>query len=391
MPQEGLYIMFTKYESVQPDNSTPTFELNPLRFELPKVVSRVAKDESKGTNWQSNIHLKTPTVIQNTGYVPQNGDTVEINSDKNKKYGHTATYYNGSWYSDFKQNSMNPYNDPNAKIRIFRNPNREEAEQSAKLIASRAGTRSRHKCAQFVREGLNTISNGKYQAEGYNGNNFGEYLLKRNWTQVARKGGIIKAQEGFQFTKYESTPEVLNSGDLFELNTREYSLPAVIRRTTVKETKTPDWTTSIHLSKLDKLGPYNPDIPPVGKGFRQYQTKAYIDSGVSEHLAKLFAGQDALESAHGKSVSGTFNYGGIKGTGTTSKTKEYVNGKMVNTKASFRNFNSNKDYVNYKKNLLFNRYGITNEDTVDSAIDKLIKGGYATDPNYAKKLKQMLQ
>jgi hypothetical protein len=43
--------MFTKYESVQPDNSTPTFELNPLRFELPKVVSRVAKDESKGTNW----------------------------------------------------------------------------------------------------------------------------------------------------------------------------------------------------------------------------------------------------------------------------------------------------------------------------------------------------
>lgn len=39
----------------------------------------------------------------------QNGDIVIIKDSPNHKHGHIQGYYNGHWYSDFKQKTQNPW------------------------------------------------------------------------------------------------------------------------------------------------------------------------------------------------------------------------------------------------------------------------------------------
>lgn len=69
-----------------------------------------------------------------------------------------------------------------------------------------------------------------------------------------------------------------------------------------------------------------------------------------------------MESAWGSKVSGSFNYGGVKGrTGTTKSTIDYVNGQCIRRNQTFRDFSSIKDYCNYVVNLLSNnRYNAFN-------------------------------
>ena len=59
---------------------------------------------------------------------------------------------------------------------------------------------------------------------------------------------------------------------------------------------------------------------------------------------RVAAAQWAVESAYGKSLSGTHNYFGIKASGnepsTSKSTWEVINGQEVNTTANFKNFNS---------------------------------------------------
>ena len=63
-----------------------------------------------------------------------------------------------------------------------------------------------------------------------------------------------------------------------------------------------------------------------------------------------------MESGWGTKVSGTFNYGGVKGkTGSVKSTVDWVNGKYIRRNQTFRNFSSVRDYCNYVVNLLSNR------------------------------------
>lgn len=112
--------------------------------------------------------------------------------------------------------------------------------------------------------------------------------------------------------------------------------------------------------------------------------------GLNPAFAKSLVAQDGLESAWGSKPSGNFNFGGIKGKGTTKRTREVVNGKDVYINDSFRDFNSLEDYVNYKINLLNNnRYRAFSGDVSEFA-DRVHKGGYATDPNYSRVLKKII-
>lgn len=106
--------------------------------------------------------------------------------------------------------------------------------------------------------------------------------------------------------------------------------------------------------------------------------------GLDTKYAKYLVAQSALESNWGKSQSGKFNFGGIKGRGTIRKTREVINGKSIHVNDSFRDFKDINDYANYHVSLLNNkRYQAFSGGDF---IDRVVKGGYATDPNYKRAL-----
>jgi len=105
---------------------------------------------------------------------------------------------------------------------------------------------------------------------------------------------------------------------------------------------------------------------------------------------ELVGAQWALESGWAQHTSGTNNYFGLKGPGTSVKTQEVVNGKTITITAEFLNFSSIEECITY----LVDRWhrdwkqhkGVNNAPNRDDAARELVKQGYATDPKYAEKL-----
>lgn len=105
---------------------------------------------------------------------------------------------------------------------------------------------------------------------------------------------------------------------------------------------------------------------------------------------RIIVAQAAQETGWGRSAPGN-NYFGIKshgkGGGQTFATHEYVNGKRVNIRDSFRQFASPADSVRgYGDFILQNpRYGNLREaQGLDAQLAALQASGYATDPNYSR-------
>jgi flagellar protein FlgJ len=125
-------------------------------------------------------------------------------------------------------------------------------------------------------------------------------------------------------------------------------------------------------------------------------------TGVS---ARLILAQAALESGWGKhevtDASGRsgFNVFNVKagdeysGKTTTAATKEFENGSMQSAVASFRDYDSyRQSFADYAR-LIANspRYNsVINAPNDDVAADRLQQSGYATDPDYAQKLKRIM-
>ena len=119
------------------------------------------------------------------------------------------------------------------------------------------------------------------------------------------------------------------------------------------------------------------------KGFIDTMTSVYskilANNNIDQKYVPWLVAQDALESRWGQSLSGKNNLGGIKGKGTVRKTKEEINGRLIDTTQEFRDFNNLEDYANYKVSLLNGkRYRAFNGNFANAVA----KGGYATDSNY---------
>lgn len=111
-----------------------------------------------------------------------------------------------------------------------------------------------------------------------------------------------------------------------------------------------------------------------------------------EAIAKLGASQSALETGWGKSLAGGNNYFGIKGGNNKQKTQEFIDGKMVTVEDNFRGYKSLEesanDYVNFLvKNPRYEE--VLAAKTAEAAISAQGTTGYATDPDYANKLKSI--
>lgn len=133
--------------------------------------------------------------------------------------------------------------------------------------------------------------------------------------------------------------------------------------------------------------------------FVKQMTSAYATElqrrGYNPAFAEYLVAQDALESGWGKHQSGKNNFGGIKlvgtGKGSTKKTKEWNGRAMETVSATFRDFDSLQDYVNYKINLVGNSNYNVFAYSPNQYFNRMKAGGYATDPNYVSKMNQMLQ
>lgn len=109
---------------------------------------------------------------------------------------------------------------------------------------------------------------------------------------------------------------------------------------------------------------------------------------------ELVAAQWALESGFGKHTSGKNNYFGLKGPGTTVETREFDNGRWTTVSASFLDFPDLRSCVAYLVERWYLDYkgyqGVNQAADRDAAARQLVSQGYATDPQYAEKLIQLM-
>jgi hypothetical protein len=105
---------------------------------------------------------------------------------------------------------------------------------------------------------------------------------------------------------------------------------------------------------------------------------------------ELVAAQWALESGWGKKTSGSHNYFGLKGSGSSKETREFINGDWITITDSFLNFPDIGTCIQYLVDRWYKDWkshkGVNNEVLRDAAAKALVREGYATDPSYADKL-----
>lgn len=117
--------------------------------------------------------------------------------------------------------------------------------------------------------------------------------------------------------------------------------------------------------------------------------RAGAATGVDPRI--IFA-QSALETGWGKSAPNN-NYFGIKGSGSSQTTREYINGRWVTIRDSFRGYSSAADSADgYASFINSNpRYAsMRNAVGMEAQLDALGRSGYATDPNYINKLSSII-
>ncbi|WP_240421679.1 glycoside hydrolase family 73 protein [Paenibacillus periandrae] len=115
-------------------------------------------------------------------------------------------------------------------------------------------------------------------------------------------------------------------------------------------------------------------------------------------LASITIAQGAIESGWGTAAPGN-NLFGIKGSGQLQATQEFINDQWINTVAGFRVYSSwEGSVIDHSQFLVENgRYARAGFFNCCSQLDYvgaarcLQNAGYATDPNYAAKLVQIIQ
>ena len=141
--------------------------------------------------------------------------------------------------------------------------------------------------------------------------------------------------------------------------------------------------------------------PPLAKTEKEFvdlmrplYSKELEKKGFDTKYTDILVAQSAMESNWGKSQSGKFNLSGIKadkddiskGLYTECSTTEYENGiKKEGVVEKFRDFKSLDDFVDYKVRFLDrDRYKAFDGDSINDFINRVVNGGYATEPKYGE-------
>lgn len=108
---------------------------------------------------------------------------------------------------------------------------------------------------------------------------------------------------------------------------------------------------------------------------------------------QLVAAQWALESGWGRHAPGE-NYFGLKGPGTGRVTREFAKGQWITITDTFLSFKGLEDCVRYLVERWYKDWksyeGIDRAPSLEAAADQLRQQGYATDPDYSRKLLKLI-
>jgi flagellum-specific peptidoglycan hydrolase FlgJ len=145
----------------------------------------------------------------------------------------------------------------------------------------------------------------------------------------------------------------------------------------------------------------NEEVPLTGDAFIDSISDAAIESQIESGVpASITIAQAAIESGRGKSglTREAHNYFGIKGEGPAGhvimKTREVIGGQSVMVDAKFCKYhNAAESFVEHGRFFLQNRRYrgamLVADDAKQFAVE-IQRAGYATDPEYAKKLIRMI-
>ena len=202
---------------------------------------------------------------------------------------------------------------------------------------------------------------------------------------------IVKQTEAAQGIQPENPPQVPMKFDLETVTSyQNQAMTQMVRKAIPKPTPTSD-------------EPLTGDSKDFLAQLSLPARLASQQSGVPHHL---ILAQAALESGWGQrqirkeNGEPSFNIFGVKATsswkGPTTEitTTEYENGAAVKVKANFRVYSSYLEALSDYVGLLSRnpRYtAVTQAATPEQGAQALQNAGYATDPNYARKLTSMIQ
>jgi hypothetical protein len=139
---------------------------------------------------------------------------------------------------------------------------------------------------------------------------------------------------------------------------------------------------------------YRTKKEPVSKYNNTWDGVLAAGKAAGAKWPEVVAAQWALESGWGEHTSGKNNFFGLKGSGTTVNTQEFINGQWVTIKAGFLDFPDFYTCVCYLVDRWYMDYaqfkGVNRATSRNECARLLVKEGYATDPDYATKLIQIM-
>jgi hypothetical protein len=104
--------------------------------------------------------------------------------------------------------------------------------------------------------------------------------------------------------------------------------------------------------------------------------------------------QWALESGWGQHFSGTWNAFGLKGSGSSVNTQEFINNTWITISASFIDFPDLETCIYYLVDRWYKDFGrfkgVNRATNRNQCAQLLVAEGYATDPDYSSKLQQIM-
>lgn len=139
---------------------------------------------------------------------------------------------------------------------------------------------------------------------------------------------------------------------------------------------------------------YRTESKPANKTENTWDGVYKVAKEAGAVFPEVVAAQWALESGWGKHFSGQWNAFGLKGSGTSVNTQEFINGKWITIKAGFIDFPDLESCIHYLVDRWYKDFGrfkgVNRAKTRNECCQLLVKEGYATDPEYSTKLIQIL-
>lgn len=338
--------------------------------------------------------------VLTSDYTPKKGDIYTVWGVGGRYGMHTSIYDGEKWLSydvdNPKQGGKTPWfwdkiNNPGVKAHIMRGKNGMKFQEGGDLIP-----RSEYSPNGMFVDYIGAPSTFR-EKENTLDNILKEFKVSNTIFSRTEDKKEDKKEES---KKEESLEERLSKLDLTQATTSEQkaqSTPPVATATeTIQEEQKREGGKELEPTRR-RRGAYD----NTEKGKRQFVhdlNQAYLRAGVkNEELRKMLVGQSALESGYGSASlgGGDYNYGNLttgskwKGNWRVARDKD---GKGNWILQKFRSYDSMDDFVKDKLEFigLNSRYKVDiNKDTPQTYIDKIVRGGYAQDPNYRAALYDM--